>query len=94
MTTDELLLIERREDIVILEVPCEICRLAIILWSCEGPALCMVIDGGGELAILYISSASWALAIAGFRADAALPRRVDGLLETSWGVTRSRVILA
>ena len=43
----------------------------------------MVIDGGGELAILYTSSAPWALAIAGFRAEAVLPRRVDGLLEVS-----------
>lgn len=58
MMTEELLLIERRDDIVILELPCEICRLVIILWSCEAPALCMVIDGGGELAILYKSSAA------------------------------------
>ena len=49
--TDELLLIERREDIVILELACEICRLVIIFSSCEGPALCMVIVGG-ELATL------------------------------------------
>ena len=81
MTTDELLLPERREDIVVLELPCDICRLFIILWSCEGPALCIVIDRGGEFAIQEISSTPWALAIAGFRADIVLPWRVDGLLE-------------
>ncbi len=54
----------------------------------------MVIDGGGELAILYTSSAPWALAIAAFRTGVVLPRRVDGLLEALRDVTRSRVILA
>ena len=83
MATDELLLIERREDIVILELPREICRVVIILWSCEGPALCIVIDGGGELARLYASCSVWALEIAGFRADVVLPRRVEGRLEAS-----------
>ena len=81
MTTDELLLIERREDIVILELPDGICWLVIIFWRCDGPALCMVIDGGGELVVLYPSSVYRVRAIAGFRADVLLPKRVDGFLE-------------
>lgn len=54
----------------------------------------MVIDRGGELAILYTSSAACALAIAGFRAEVVLPIRVDGRAEASLDVTRSRVIRA
>lgn len=42
-----------------------------------------MVDDGGELAILYTSSAPWALAIAGLRADVVLPSRVDGLLVAS-----------
>ena len=80
---DELLLLERWDDKVILELPRDTCRLVIILWSCEGPALCIVIDGGGELAILYPSSVSRVLVIAGFRAEVELPNRVDGFLEVS-----------
>lgn len=83
---------ERRDDNVILELPRETRRLVIILWSCERPALCMVIDRGGELAILYISSVFRVLAIAGFRAEIELPNRVDGFLEVSWDETRSSVI--
>lgn len=54
----------------------------------------MVIDGGGELAILYTSSVPRVLAITGFRAELVLLNRVDGFLEASWDVTRSSVIRA
>ncbi len=54
----------------------------------------MVNDRGGELGILYTSSVPRALAIAGFRADIVLPKRVDGFLEVSWDVTLSSVIRA
>ena len=82
MTADELLLTERRDDSVILELPRDTCRLVIILWSCEGPALCIVIVGG-ELAILYTSSETRVLEIAGFRAEIELANRLDGFLEVS-----------
>ena len=94
MTADELLLTERRDDSVILELPRDTCLLVIILWSCEGPALCIVIVGGGELAILYTSSETRVLEIAGFRAEIELANRLDGFLEVSWDDTRSSVILA
>ena len=83
MTADELLLTERRDDSVILEFARDTCRFVIILWSCEGPALCIVIVGGGELAMLYTSSGTRVLAIPGFRAEIELPNRLDGFLEVS-----------
>ena len=90
---DELLVRERFDAIVSLELPREICRLTISLCNWEVPALCMVMFGG-ELAILYNSSAPCALAIEGWCRDTLLPRRVDGFLLDAWETPRSTVILA